>query len=123
MMELEADRMTNPVLTDEIIEPERRVILEERRSRTGNDPGSLLAEQVAAATYMNHPYRLPIIGWAHEIRALTRADIVDFYRTWYAPNNATLVVSGDVEPEAVRRMAERHYGRIPAQEEIGRAHV
>ncbi len=72
MMELEADRMTGLVLSDEIIEPERRVILEERLSRTENNPRALLSEQVRAATYLNHPYRLPIIGWAHEIETLTR---------------------------------------------------
>ena len=115
MMELEADRMTGLVLTDAIIEPERKVILEERRSRTDNNPRSLLSEQVAAATWLNHPYRLPIIGWAHEIEAITRADLERFYETWYAPNNAVLVVSGDVEPAAVRRLAEETYGKIPAR--------
>ncbi len=107
--------MTGLVLTDAIIEPERKVILEERRSRTDNNPRSLLSEQVAAATWLNHPYRLPIIGWAHEIEAITRADLERFYETWYAPNNAVLVVSGDVEPAAVRRLAEETYGKIPAR--------
>ncbi len=115
MMELEADRMTGLVLTDAIIEPERKVILEERRSRTDNNPRSLLSEQVAAATWLNHPYRLPIIGWAHEIETITRADLEDFYETWYAPNNAVLVVSGDVDPEKVRRLAEETYGKIPTR--------
>ena len=115
MMELEADRMNGLVLTEEIIQPERQVVIEERRSRTDNSPRALLSEQVTAATYSNHPYRLPIIGWEHEIRALTRQEIVDFYRTWYAPNNAVLVVSGDVTPEQVRELAETHYGPIPAK--------
>ncbi len=116
MMELEADRMTGLVLTDDIIQPERQVVIEERRSRTDSSPRALLGEQVTAATYSNHPYRLPIIGWEHEIRALTREDIVDFYQTWYAPNNAVLVVSGDVTPAQVRELAETHYGPIPAKE-------
>ncbi|MBT6405766.1 MAG: insulinase family protein [Rhodospirillaceae bacterium] len=115
MMELEADRMTGLILTDEIIEPERRVILEERRSRTGNNPRSLLSEQVAAATYLNHPYRLPVIGWAHEIEGLSRADLESFYETWYAPNNAVLVVSGDVDPAEVFRLARETYGKIEAK--------
>lgn len=115
MMELEADRMTGLVLSDEIIEPERRVILEERRSRTENNPRSLLSEQVSAATFLNHPYRLPVIGWAHEIEGLTRADLESFYETWYAPNNAILVVSGDVEPDEVLRLARKYYGTIPAK--------
>lgn len=113
MMELEADRMTGLILTDEIIEPERRVILEERLSRTENNPRSLLSEQVAAATWLNHPYRLPIIGWAHEIEILSRADLESFYETWYAPNNAVLVVSGDVDPQEVFRLAQETYGKIP----------
>ncbi len=116
MMELEADRMNGLVLTDDIIEPERQVVIEERRSRTDSSPRALLSEQVSAATYSNHPYRLPIIGWEHEIRNLTREEIVDFYRAWYAPNNAILVVSGDVTPEQVRKLAETHYGPVPAKE-------
>ena len=115
MMELEADRMTGLVLTDDIIQPERQVVIEERRSRTDNSPRALLNEQVSAATYSNHPYRLPIIGWEHEIRALTREEIDGFYQTWYAPNNAILVVSGDVTAAQVRELAETHYGPIPAK--------
>lgn len=116
MMEIEADRMNGLVLTDEIIQPERQVVIEERRSRTESSPRALLSEQVTAATYSNHPYRLPIIGWEHEIRSLTREAIIEFYQTWYAPNNAVLVVSGDVTPEQVRELAETHYGPIPAKE-------
>ncbi len=116
MMELEADRMTGLVLTDGIIQPERQVVIEERRSRTESSPRALLSEQVSAATFSNHPYRLPIIGWEHEISALTRKEIIDFYQTWYAPNNAVLVVSGDVTPEQVRALAETHYGPIPAKQ-------
>ncbi|MBM3558666.1 MAG: insulinase family protein [Alphaproteobacteria bacterium] len=115
VMELEADRMTNLALTDAQIEPERRVVLEERGSRVDSDPRSILSEQVQAAAWLNHPYRLPVIGWRHEIEAIGRAVIVDFYRTWYAPNNAVLVVAGDVEPVRLRALAEKYYGPIPAR--------
>ena len=114
VMELEADRMTGLVLTDEIINIERKVILEERRSRTENSPLSLLSEQVNAITWLNHPYRLPVIGWAHEIKAISRADLESFYETWYAPNNSILVVSGDVDPQEVLRLARATYGKVPA---------
>ncbi|UCH73477.1 MAG: insulinase family protein [Rhodospirillales bacterium] len=116
MMQLEADRMTNLILSDEDIETERQVVLEERRSRIENDPGSRLGEQANAAMYMNHPYRNPVIGWEHEIRALTRDDLMRFYRDWYAPNNAILVVVGDTTVDQVRPMAEKYYGRIPARD-------
>lgn len=116
MMELEAGRMTGLVLTDDIIRPERQVVIEERRSRIDSSPRALLSEQVTAATYINHPYRLPIIGWEHEISALRLEEIVDFYQTWYAPNNAILVVSGDVTPAQVRELAETYYGPVAAKE-------
>ncbi len=116
VMEMEADRMTNLVLTEEVVEPERLVILEERRQRVESEPSGLLNEQVSAATYANHPYRLPVIGWAHEIRDLSIDDLLTFYRTWYAPNNAVLVVAGDVDPETVRTLAEETYGVIPRQD-------
>lgn len=116
MMELEADRMTGLVLTDEIIEPERKVILEERRSRTENSPSALLSEQVSAATFLNHPYRLPVIGWSHEIATISRADLEAYYSTWYAPNNAVLVVSGDVDADEVFQLARKHYGPVMARD-------
>jgi len=116
MMDLESDRMTNLVLSQEDFDTERQVVLEERRSRIDNDPASRLGEQANAAMYMNHPYRNPVIGWEHEIRALTRNDAMTFYRAWYAPNNAILVVVGDVTVDQVRPLAEKYYGRIPARE-------
>ncbi len=116
MMELEADRMVNLVLTDEIIIPEREVILEERRQRVESSPRGVLSEQVSAATFQNHPYRVPVIGWAHEIAGLNRPEIVAFYDKWYAPNNAILVVAGDVIPADVLAMAERTYGQVAAKE-------
>ncbi len=115
VMRIEADRMTNLVLTDEIIEPERQVVLEERRSRVDNEPSSQLHEEAQAALYLNHPYRKPIIGWEHEIRGLTREQIVDFYRAWYAPNNAVVVMSGDITVTDARVLAEKYYGAIPAR--------
>lgn len=116
MMELEADRMANLVLPADQIAPELDVVREERRSRIDNDPSSLHSEQVTAATYLAYPYRIPVIGWEDEVSALTKEDAEDFYRTWYAPNNAVLVVAGDVEAEEVRRLAEQTYGRIPARD-------
>ena len=116
MMELEADRMVNLVLTDELVAPELDVVLEERRSRVDNNPASLHSEQVIAATYLAYPYRIPVIGWETEIRALTRQDALDFYETWYAPNNAVLVVAGDVTADEVRRLAEATYGQVPSRQ-------
>ena len=113
MMKNEADRMTNLVLTDENVLPERDVILEERRSRVDNEPRAQLGEMVRASLFMNHPYGVPIIGWAHEMEALTTADAIAFYRRWYAPNNAVVVISGDVTLEEVRPLAEKYYGAIP----------
>ena len=114
MMEMEADRMTGLVLTDEIVLPERDVILEERNQRIENSAGALFGEQKNAAQYLNHPYSVPIIGWKHEIEQLSRADALDFYREYYAPNNAILIVAGDVTPDGVRALAEEHFGPIPA---------
>jgi len=113
VMELEADRMTNLKLTEEMIEPELAVVMEERRQRTDNSPNGIMREEVQAALYMNHPYGRPIIGWEHEIRALTLKDIWDYYQTWYAPNNAVLVIGGDVNVEDVKVLAEKFYGPIP----------
>ncbi len=115
VMALEADRMVNLRLTDDDVRTERLVILEERRSRTDNDPGAQLAEAARAAQYKAHPYGIPIIGWEHEMRRLSREDALDFYRRHYAPNNAILIVAGDVTPGRVRELAEKHYGVIPAR--------
>lgn len=118
MMELESDRMRNLHLTEDEVLPERDVVLEERNSRTENDPGALFAEQRTALQYFNHPYGVPIIGWKHEVAALTRADAVAFYETYYAPNNAILVVAGDVEPDAVLALAEQYYGRLAPSDNL-----
>ena len=108
--------MANLKLADDQVTPEHKVIQEERRSRIDNEPSALHGEQVTAATYLAYPYRIPIIGWSTEISELTRADAETFYRTWYAPNNAVLVVAGDVTPDEVRDLAEATYGKIPARE-------
>jgi zinc protease len=112
VMAMEADRMVNLSLSDEHVYPERDVVLEERRSRVDNEPGSLLGEQLMAAQYLHHPYRLPVIGWFHEIASYTREDALDFYRRWYAPNNAILVVAGDITAAELRPLAERTYGKV-----------
>lgn len=113
VMELEADRMTGLRLTDDVVLPERDVILEERRQRTDSDPGALFGEQMRAALFQAHPYGIPVIGWEHEMRTLTRADALAFYKTFYAPNNAILVVAGDVTLADVKPLAEATYGRLP----------
>ncbi|MEO5325868.1 pitrilysin family protein [Mesorhizobium sp. CC13] len=112
MMGFEADRMRNLVLTDAVIGPERDVILEERRSRIENNPGALLNEEVDATLFQNEPYRIPVIGWMNEIEKLNRVDATAFYDRYYAPNNAILVVAGDVEPDRVRELAEKTYGKV-----------
>ena len=112
MMEYEADRMRNLVLTDAVIGPERDVVLEERRSRIENNPQSLLGEEISATLYQNHPYRIPVIGWMHEMEELNRADAVAFYQRYYRPNNAIVVVAGDVDEAKVRELAEASYGRL-----------
>ena len=112
VMSLEADRMRNLVLTDEIVATERDVVLEERNSRVENSPGSKFSEQRRAAAFMNHRYGVPVIGWKHEIEALNREDAFAFYEKFYAPNNAILIVAGDVTPDEVRALAVKHYGPL-----------
>ena len=111
MMELEADRMVNLRLLEDEVRTERNVILEERRSSVDANPLSILSEQMLAALYQNHPYHRPSLGWAHEMSALSLKDAQTFYRRFYAPNNAVLVVAGDVTPEEVRPLAQATYGR------------
>jgi len=119
MMEYEADRMTGLVLDQEDVDAELKVVLEERSSRTDNDPSAQLGEELDAALYLAHPYGRPIIGWQHEIEALTLQDALDFYETYYTPNNAVLIVAGDVEPDEVRALAEAIYGKIERRAEPG----
>ena len=118
MMAFEADRMRNLVLTDEVIKPERDVVLEERRSRIDNNPGSILAEELDATLYQNSPYGIPVIGWKREIEQLNRKDAIAFYDRYYAPNNAILIVAGDVDAAEVRKLAAETYGKISANDEL-----
>jgi len=111
VMELEADRMLNLRLNEEEVKTERDVILAERRSNVDGNPLSLLSEQMLSALYHNHPYGRPSIGWEHEMAKLSRQDASTFYKRYYAPNNAILVVAGDVTPEEVRPLAQATYGR------------
>ncbi|MCH6577138.1 MAG: insulinase family protein [Proteobacteria bacterium] len=115
VMKLEADRMVNLVLTDADVLPERNVVVEERRARTDNNPAALLDEQMSAALYLNHPYRRPVIGWKHELESLTTEDVLAFYRRYYAPDNAILIVSGDITADKLKPLAEKYYGSIPAR--------
>ena len=123
VMRLEADRMTGLVLDDKIVLPERDVVLEERRMRIDNEPATLLGEQLRAALYLHHPYRNPTIGWPHEIRLLGTADALASYRKWYAPNNAILVIAGDVDLAEARPLAEQYFAAIPSQALPVRARV
>lgn len=119
MMEMEADRMRGLTLDVEDVETEREVILEERAQRTDSEPGALFREQMAAALYLNHPYGIPTIGWRHEMESLDREDALAYYRRFYAPDNAILIVAGDVTPDEVRTLAETYYGPIEPTGDLG----
>ncbi len=114
-LELEADRMVNLQFSEEEFAREMKVIMEERRMRTDDDPHAQLSELMMATVYAAHPYRTPVIGWMDDLEKMRLADARDWYKTWYAPNNATLVVCGDVDAEEVFRSAEKFFGRIPAR--------
>lgn len=114
VMKLEAERMNGLVIDDSVLLPERKVIIEERHMRIDNSPAGLMNEQLDTALYLNHPYRIPTIGWEDEMRGLSTADAKAFYEKWYHPNNAVLVIGGDVTVEKVKALAEKYYGRIPA---------
>ena len=118
MMRMEADRMMNLDLSEEDILTEREVIIEERNQRVENSPGALFREQSNAALYLNHRYGVPVIGWRHEMEKLSLSDALAFYRRYYAPNNAVLVVAGDVLPDEVREMAVKNYGSLPANPDL-----
>jgi zinc protease len=118
MMEFEADRMTGLILKDENVLPERDVVLEEYNMRVANNPDARLTEQIMAALYLNHPYGRPVIGWHEEIEKLDREDALAFYRRFYAPNNAILVIAGDVDASEVRPMVEQTFAKVAAQPAI-----
>ncbi|MSQ58785.1 MAG: insulinase family protein [Betaproteobacteria bacterium] len=111
-LKLEADRMANLVLSDEEFAKEIRVVMEERRLRTDDQPQARLFEQIMAAVYVAHPYRTPIIGWMNDLENMTAEDAREWYRRWYAPNNAVLVVVGDVKTEEVFTLAQEKFGGI-----------
>lgn len=119
LMEFEADRMTGLVLANEQVVPELKVVLEEQNQRVANSPRSRLSEQIDAALYLNHPYGKPVIGWRHEIEKLNREDALAFYKRFYTPNNAVLVVAGDVTTDEIRTLAEATYGKVAKVAEIG----
>lgn len=116
VMELEADRMAGVQLTPGDVDTERLVVLEERSERIDVDPFARFGEALAAAMFLHHPYRIPLIGWREEIEQLGREELAEFHRRHYAPNNAILVVAGDVDPAAVEALAAETYGRVPAGE-------
>ncbi|MBK0326215.1 insulinase family protein [Rhodobacteraceae bacterium F11138] len=118
MMQMESDRMVNLRLTEHNITTERDVILEERNMRIENNPRALFNEQMNAVQYYNHRYGVPVIGWKHEMETLSLSDALGFYRTYYSPNNAIVVVSGDVDPDDVRKLAQETYGQIPANPDL-----
>ena len=115
MMQLEADRMANLKLAEEQFLPEVEVVKEERRLRTDDNPRALLFEQLMATAFLSHPYRRPVIGWMEDIETYTMADAQRWYDDWYAPNNATLVVVGDVDHQAIFELARTHYGAVPSR--------
>jgi zinc protease len=119
-MRLEADRMPNLALDAEEFGKEIRVVMEERRQRTDDNPQGLLFEQLLATALLSNPARRPVIGWMSDLQSLTIADVRDWYRSWYAPNNATLVVAGDVDPEEVYSLAQQHFGPVAARPVPGR---
>lgn len=113
VMTLEADRMVNLILSAEKVQVEREVIVEERRLRIDTDPEALLHEQVMATLFLNHHYGVPVIGWLHEIRGWILDDVLAFYRRWYRPTNAILVVAGDVALDRLQTLVEQYYGVLP----------
>lgn len=117
MMAFEADRMENLVLSEEAVLPERDVIIEERRQRVDNDPGAQLHEAMQATLFQNSHYATPIIGWRHEIETLSREDAIAWYDAFYTPNNATLIIAGDVTTEQVKALAEKTFAKVKRRAE------
>ncbi|MFK3666240.1 M16 family metallopeptidase [Ochrobactrum teleogrylli] len=118
IMDFESDRMENLVLNDEAVTTEREVILEERRMRVDSTPAAMLNENTDAVLFYNHPYRKPVIGWRQEMEKLSLKNAIDFYQQYYTPNNATLVIAGDVTPERVRELTLKTWARVPKRAEV-----
>jgi len=112
-MQLEADRMAHLVISDELFAKEIQVVMEERRLRTDDQAQSVVYERLMATAYQTHPYRRPIIGWMDDLKNMTAQDARDWYARWYVPNNATLVVAGDVKTDEVIALAKRTFGALP----------
>jgi zinc protease len=114
-MKLEADRMRNLILTEEEFAKEIKVVMEERRLRTDDQPHALVYEKMMSVAYQSHPYRRPIIGWMNDLENMTVGDAQEWYDRWYAPNNAVLVLVGDVDPKEVYSLAQKYYGEIESR--------
>jgi len=111
-LDLEADRMANALLGEQYFEPEKKVIQEERRLRTEDNPGSALSEVAGAVAFMIHPYRRPVVGWMEDIQRLSRQDLVDFYKLYYAPNNAFIVMVGDFSTDEIMPKIRAAFGKV-----------
>ena len=116
VIKLEADRMSNLNFDDAEFLKEIQVVIEERRLRTEDNPSSLLNESLMATAYMSSPYRHPVVGWMNDLQNMKAADARDWYRSWYAPNNATVVISGDVDPQHILKVVQKYYGVIAMHE-------
>ncbi len=114
-MQLEADRMANLIISDALFTKEIQVVMEERRLRTDDQAQAVVYERLMATAYQAHPYRRPIIGWMDDLQHMSGQDARDWYTRWYAPNNATLVVAGDVKTDDVIALAKRYFGALPAR--------
>ncbi|MBT8100125.1 MAG: insulinase family protein, partial [Gammaproteobacteria bacterium] len=115
IFELESDRFSKLAFVPEVVESERNVITSERRARVDNDNFGMLYEQMMATTFVAHPYQFPVIGWPSDIAGWTLEDLKQFYRTYYAPNNTTLILVGDIDPAEAFTLVEKHMGKIPSQ--------
>src|SRR5512135_3026573 len=113
-MKLESDRMHNLLMSKKEFDKEIKVVMEERRWRTDDEPHALMAEKLMATAFEEHPYHHPVIGWMRDLQNMTDDDALHWYKTWYAPNNATLIVAGDVKADEVFKLAQKYYGGIPA---------
>lgn len=115
ILKLEADRMVNLRLTGDVVAPELKVVLEERRMRTENNPSALFDDALSSALFMTHPYAIPVIGWRAETEKLTTADALDFYRAHYGPDNAILVLAGDITAQSARPLVEKYFGPLASR--------
>jgi zinc protease len=121
--ELESGRMRGLAILPEKVENERSVILEERRWRTDSRPESLISQAAVATFYWHHPYKNPPIGWVHEIKGITQEDCLSFYKTYYVPNNAVLIYTGDITPVEAKQVAEKYFGTIPKGQPLPKVNI